>query len=253
MMGKKNKEDLKEMPLVEHITELRNRILWSLSFLVLAFCLSFSFAEDIYGFLVEPLANALENSSEKRMIYTGLAEVFTTYLKVAFFSALILSSPFLVGQIWLFAAPGLYKKEKFLFAFFFMASVFLFLIGIALVYYLILPLAWNFFLGFEIAGSDSLPIQLEAKVNEYLSIVLILMWAFGITFQLPVVLSFLAKLGILDSKTLINNRKYNVIITFAIAAVLTPPDIISQIGLALPILLLYEFSIFLIKLIERKK
>ena len=129
----------------------------------------------------------------------------------------------------------------------------LFLLGIALVYYLILPLAWNFFLGFEIAGSDSLPIQLEAKVNEYLSIVLILMWAFGITFQLPVVLSFLAKLGILDSKTLINNRKYNVIITFAIAAVLTPPDIISQIGLALPILLLYEFSIFLIKLIERKK
>ena len=134
-----------------------------------------------------------------------------------------------------------------------MASVLLFLIGIALVYYLILPLAWNFFLGFEISGSDSLPIQLEAKVNEYLSIVLILMWAFGITFQLPVVLSFLAKLGILDSKTLINNRKYNVIITFAIAAVLTPPDIISQIGLALPILLLYEFSIFLIKLIERKK
>ena len=108
-------------------------------------------------------------------------------------------------------------------------------------------------MGFEISGSDSLPIQLEAKVNEYLSIVLILMWAFGITFQLPVVLSFLAKLGILDSKTLINNRKYNVIITFAIAAVLTPPDIISQIGLALPILLLYEFSIFLIKLIERKK
>ena len=134
-----------------------------------------------------------------------------------------------------------------------MASVLLFLIGLALVYYLILPLAWNFFLGFEISGSDSLPIQLEAKVNEYLSIVLILMWAFGITFQLPVVLSFLAKLGILDSKTLINNRKYNVIITFAIAAVLTPPDIISQIGLALPILLLYEFSIFLIKLIERKK
>jgi sec-independent protein translocase protein TatC len=219
----------------------------------LAFCLSFSFAEDIYGFLVEPLANAIEDSSERRMIYTGLAEVFTTYLKVAFFSALILSSPFLVSQIWLFAAPGLYKKEKFLFAFFFMASVLLFLIGIALVYYLILPLAWNFFLGFEIAGSDSLPIQLEAKVNEYLSIVLILMWAFGITFQLPVVLSFLAKLGILDSKTLINNRKYNVIITFAIAAVLTPPDIISQIGLALPILLLYEFSIFLIKLIERKK
>ena len=134
-----------------------------------------------------------------------------------------------------------------------MASVLLFLIGIALVYYLKLPLAWNFFLGFEISGSDSLPLQLEAKVNEYLSIVLILMWAFGITFQLPVVLSFLAKLGILDSKTLINNRKYNVIITFAIAAVLTPPDIISQIGLALPILLLYEFSIFLIKLIERKK
>ena len=226
-MGKKSKEDLKEMPLVEHITELRNRILWSLSFLVLAFCLSFSFAEDIYGFLVEPLANAIEDSSERRMIYTGLAEVFTTYLKVGFFSALIFSSPFLVSQIWLFAAPGLYKKEKFLFAFFFMAS--------------------------EISGSDSLPIQLEAKVNEYLSIVLILMWAFGITFQLPVVLSFLAKLGILNSKTLINNRKYNVIITFAIAAVLTPPDIISQIGLALPILLLYEFSIFLIKLIERKK
>ena len=253
MSNGRKKENLKKMPLMDHITELRNRILWSLTFILLAFFLSFSFAENIYGFLTDPLAEALENSGERRMIYTGLAEVFTTYLKVAFFSALILSSPFLVSQIWLFAVPGLYKEEKFLFAFFFLSSVILFLIGIALVYYLILPLAWNFFLGFEITGSDSLPIQLEAKVNEYLSIVLILMWAFGITFQLPVVLSFLAKLGILDSKTLINNRKYNVIITFVIAAILTPPDIISQIGLALPILLLYEFSIFLIKLIERKK
>ena len=119
MPNEKKQENLKEMPLIDHISELRNRMLWSFSFLTLAFLLSFGFAENIYGFLTEPLANALEDSGERRMIYTGLTEVFTTYLKVAFFSALIFSSPFLVGQIWLFAAPGLYKKEKFLFAFFF--------------------------------------------------------------------------------------------------------------------------------------
>ena len=252
MPNEKKQENLKEMPLIDHISELRNRMLWSFSFLTLAFLLSFGFAENIYGFLTEPLAYALEDSGERRMIYTGLTEVFTTYLKVAFFSALIFSSPFLVGQIWLFAAPGLYKKEKFLFAFFFVSSTILFLIAISLVYYLILPLAWKFFLGFEVAGNEALPIQLEAKVNEYLSIVLMLMWAFGMRFHLPVVLSFLAKLGALISETLIKNRKYNIIIAFAVAAILTPPDIISQIALALPILLLYEFSIFLIRLIEKK-
>ena len=181
-------------------------------------------------------------------------EAFLTYLKVAFFASFFITSPILITQVWKFVAPGLYKNEKKALLPYLVATPILFLFGGFLVYYFIMPLAIKFFLSFESAGSTSMiPIQLEAKVNEYLSLVMRLIFAFGISFQLPVVLSLLARIGIVDSAYLKLRRKYVVVIIFAAAAILTPPDPITQIGLALPLLLLYELSILTVKLIEKKK
>ena len=189
----------------------------------------------------------------RRLIFTALHETFITYLKVAFFAAVFLGSPVLLIQIYKFIAPGLYKNEKKALLPYLISTPILFLFGGMLVYYLVMPLAIKFFLTFESMGSNSsLPIQLEAKVNEYLSLIMRLIFAFGISFQLPVVLSLLARIGVVDSQFLKDRRKYVVVIIFAAAALLTPPDPITQIGLALPLLLLYELSIFSVKFIENK-
>jgi len=207
----------------------------------------------LYAFLVEPFASAVkENGLERRLIFTALQETFLTYIKVAFFTAFFVTCPYILIQIWKFIAPGLYKHEKIAIIPYLVLTPILFFLGGLLVYYLIMPLAINFFLSFESTGvSSGLPIQLEAKVNEYLSLVMKLIFAFGISFQLPVVLSLLARIGLIDAKFLRERRKYVVVMIFATAAILTPPDPITQIGLAIPLLILYELSIFSVNIIEK--
>ena len=237
-----------------HLAELRKRLINSLIFLSILFVICYFFSEYIYGFLVEPYANAVKDDNvERRLIFTALQETFLTYLKVSFFAAFFITSPFILIQIWKFIAPGLYDHEKSAILPYLIVTPILFLLGGMLVYYLIMPLAIKFFLSFESVGvSTNLPIQLEAKVNEYLSLVMKLIFAFGLSFQLPVVLSLLARIGFIDAKFLKERRKYVVVIIFAAAALLTPPDPITQIGLAIPLLILYELSIFSVKFIENK-
>ena len=239
---------------VGHLTELRSRLIKSFIFLIFIFLICYFFSEEIYQFLVHPYANAvLSNELDRRLIFTALHEAFLTYLKVAFFAAIFISSPVFLTQIWKFIAPGLYKNEKQALLPYLVATPTLFILGGCLVYYLIMPLAIEFFLGFEtVAKPGTIPIQLEAKVNEYLSLVMRLIFAFGISFQLPIILSLLARIGVVDSAYLKLRRKYVVVIIFAFAAVLTPPDPITQIGLALPLLLLYELSILTVKFLEKK-
>ena len=240
--------------LVSHLTELRSRIIRTFVFLLIAFAISYFFSAEIYSFLVKPYSAAvIESNLDRRLIFTALHEAFLTYLKVAFFSAFFITSPILLTQIWKFVAPGLYKNEKKALLPYLIVTPILFILGGLLVYYLIMPLAIKFFLSFESSADvNNIAIQLEAKVNEYLSLVMRLIFAFGISFQLPVVLSLLARIGLIDSNYLKTRRKYVVVIIFAIAAILTPPDPITQIGLALPLLLLYEISIFSVKFIEKK-
>ena len=239
---------------ISHLAELRKRLINSFIFLIFFFIVCYFFAEYIYGFLVEPFAKAVQDDgSQRRLIFTALQETFLTYLKVSFFTAFFVTCPFILMQIWKFIAPGLYKHEKIAILPYLILTPILFFLGGMLVYYLVMPLAIKFFLSFESTGlSTNLPIQLEAKVNEYLSLVMKLIFAFGLSFQLPVVLSLLARIGVINSTFLKERRKYVVVMIFAAAAILTPPDPITQIGLAVPLLILYELSIFSVNIIERK-
>ena len=237
-----------------HFVELRSRLLRSIIFILVIFIVSYIFGEQIYNFLVEPYANAVkDDQNSRRLIFTALHETFITYLKVAFFAAIFLGSPVLLIQIYKFIAPGLYKNEKKALLPYLVFTPILFLFGGLLVYYLIMPLAIKFFLSFESIGTNtSLPIQLEAKVNEYLSLIMRLIFAFGISFQLPILLNLLAKIGVVNSNYLKKTRRYVIVIIFTAAAILTPPDPITQIGLAIPLLLLYELSILTVKFTEKK-
>ena len=250
-----NYEKSKQGSFVEHLTELRSRLVKSFIYLFICFIICYFFAENIYRFLVEPYADAVRHdATNRRLIFTALHETFITYLKVAFFTAIFVTSPIILTQIWKFIAPGLYKDEKRAFLPYLIATPTLFLLGGMLVYYLVMPLAIKFFLTFETSIQvTSLPIQLEAKVNEYLSLVMRLIFAFGISFQLPVLLSLLARVGFVDSEYLKKRRKYVIVIIFAVAAILTPPDPITQIGLGIPLLILYELSILSVKIIEKKR
>ena len=250
-----NDEKNNKSSFVSHLTELRSRLLKSIVYLFIFFVICYFFAGDIYNFLLAPYAEAVKDDSlDRRMIFTALHETFITYLKVAFFAAMFVTSPIILTQLWKFVAPGLYKNEKKALLPYLVATPTLFLLGGMLVYYLIMPLAIKFFLSFETSAQlGNLPIQLEAKVNEYLSLVMRLIFAFGISFQLPVLLSLLARVGFIDSQYLIRRRKYVIIIIFAVAAILTPPDPITQIGLGIPLLILYELSILSVRFIEKKK
>jgi sec-independent protein translocase protein TatC len=246
--------DDRELPLLDHLIELRNRLVYSCAAILAGFLLCYFFAEDIYGFLVRPLADIYQGQTGRRMIYTGLTEAFFTYVKVAFWAGAFLTFPIVATQLWMFIAPGLYRKEKQAFLPFLLATPVLFFAGGAMAYYFIFPLAWRFFIGFETPASEtSLPIELEARVSEYLSLVMKLIFAFGLAFQLPVALTLMGRVGLITADQLAKNRKFAIVGIFVVAAVITPPDVISQVGLAVPILALYELSILAVRFMERRR
>tara|TARA_Y100000590_G_C15640464_1_gene984755 strand:+ start:269 stop:1030 length:762 start_codon:yes stop_codon:yes gene_type:complete len=246
-------KNLKEMSLIDHLTELRKRLIWCFIYIIIIFIICFYFADELFAFLAEPLVKLMNTEKGQGFIYTALQEAFFTELKIAFFFALFFSFPIIAIQIWKFIAPGLYLKEKKAFLPFLIATPILFFAGGSMVYYIISPIAWKFFMSYQNFNSTGVPIRLEAKMGEYLSLMMRFIFAFGLAFQLPVVITLLAKVNIVDYHNLKKFRKYAIVIAFLAAAFLTPPDPFSQISLALPIIILYEISIYLAKIINNKK
>ncbi|ABX61960.1 twin arginine-targeting protein translocase TatC [Brucella suis 63/252] len=245
-------------PLLEHLIELRRRLIWAILAFFVAFIFCFAFAKQLFNLLVVPYQWAIDwagmDRSKAELIYTAPQEFFFTQVKVAMFGGIVLAFPVIAAQIYKFVAPGLYKHERTAFLPFLIASPILFLIGGALVYFFFTPMVMWFFLAMQqTGGSGEVQISLLPKVSEYLSLIMTLIFAFGLVFQLPVVTSLMARVGLMTSAGLKDKRKYAIVIAFVAAAVLTPPDPASQIGLALPTILLYEISIFLARMIEKKR
>ena len=247
--------DDKPMPLLDHLIELRTRLMWSVATFMACFGVAYYFSSDIYFFLAEPLAAVLreQGMTAPHLIYTQLYEAFFTRIKVAFFGGAFVAFPMIAVQLWLFVAPGLYKSEKRALLPFLAATPILFTMGAALAYYFVFPFAWRFFASFQTqTGGGGVPIELLPRVSEYLDLVMKLIFAFGVTFQLPVALTLLAKVGIVSSAQLKKFRRYAYVGMFVIAAILAPPDVITQTGLALPLILLYEISILSAGWVETK-
>lgn len=246
--------DSSRAPLLDHLIELRQRLLYSVIAIAIAFVICFYFADEIFNVLLIPFEQAAGDKPELKLIFTAPQEYFFTQLKLALFGALFIAFPVLASQIYMFVAPGLYKNERGAFLPFLLATPILFLMGASLVFFLIMPLALQFFLGMEQQGGEGqAAIELLPRVSEYLGLTMTLIFAFGLCFQLPVLMTLLGRAGLVTSQQLRKGRKYAVVAVFAVAAVLTPPDIISQVGLGVPTLLLYEISILSVALIEKKR
>jgi sec-independent protein translocase protein TatC len=235
-------------PLLDHLIELRRRLLWAFAALALAFAGCLYFARPIFGFLVQPLLAAGQN----QLIYTAVFEAFFVEIKVAFFSALMIAFPIIAGQLWLFVAPGLYKNERRAFLPFLFMTPFLFVAGAALAYYVAMPLALHFLLGYQgnIAGVQATALP---GIGNYLDFAMRFLFGFGVAFLLPVLLMLLERAGLVTRRQLKRGRRYAIVVAFVVAAVLTPPDVISQLLLAIPLVLLYEVSLVAIWFTERRR
>ncbi len=245
-------------PLIEHLIELRRRLIWSLGGFFVAFLVCFFFAKRLFNLLVIPFKWATKwaglDPHKVELIYTAPQEFFFTQVKLAMFGGMVIAFPLIATQIYKFIAPGLYKNERNAFLPFLIASPILFLMGASLVYFFFTPMVMWFFLAMQQAGTDEqVQISLLPKVSEYLSLIMTLIFSFGLVFQLPVVTSLMTRVGMLSSKALAEKRKWAIVIAFVVAAVLTPPDPMSQIGLAIPTILLYEVAIWSARLIERNQ
>lgn len=245
-------------PLIEHLIELRKRLIWSVGGFFAAFLVCFFFAKQLFNLLVVPFKWATQwaglDPQKVELIYTAPQEFFFTQIKLAMFGGMVIAFPLIATQIYKFIAPGLYKNERAAFLPFLVASPLLFLLGASLVYFFFTPMVMWFFLAMQqTGGADQVQISLLPKVSEYLSLIMTLIFSFGLVFQLPVVTSLMARVGLLTSKALAEKRKWAIVIAFVVAAVLTPPDPLSQIGLALPTIILYEISIITARMIERTR